>query len=198
MKRSGLDKNTLYPNFIGSWLIEPKLCDGIITSYEKNQPKLRQCITPTSKNLKTKDGSDIDLSPNELMLRENTFFKKYSKVLSECYRDYSNQWPFLASMVDHLDIGNFNIDKYLPGQHFQKTYCERTGLHTLHRLLAFKTYLNDVEHGGSTYFKHYDLDIQPKKGLTLIWPAEWTHTHKNNEIKSGSKYIITGSLTFPK
>ena len=54
------------------------------------------------------------------------------------------------------------------------------------------TYLNDVEKGGSTFFKHYDLEIYPQKGVTLIWPAEWTHAHKGNKIISGSKYIITG------
>ena len=31
-----------------------------------------------------------------------------------------------------------------------------------------------------------------KKGLTLLWPAEWTHIHKGNVLKSGLKYIITG------
>ena len=101
-------------------------------------------------------------------------------------------------MVDHLDMDNLNIYKYLPGQHFKKNCSERTGLNTLHRVLTFLTYLNDVEHGGSIYFKNYELDIQPKKGLTLIWPAEWTHTHKINEVKSGTKYIITGSLIFSK
>ena len=60
------------------------------------------------------------------------------------------------------------------------------------------TYLNDVEDGGSTYFNHYDLDIKPTKGLTLIWPAEWTHSHKGNILNSGVKYIITGWLIFPK
>ena len=38
----------------------------------------------------------------------------------------------------------------------------------------------------------YGLEIKPKKGLTLIWPAEWTHAHKGNILHSGSKYIVTG------
>ena len=39
MQRSDLDKTNLNPNFIGSWLIEPYLCDEIISHYEKNQHK---------------------------------------------------------------------------------------------------------------------------------------------------------------
>ena len=100
-------------------------------------------------------------------------------------------------MVNNLEIGSFNLGRYVPGQHFQAMHTERSGLSTLHRLFAFMTYLNDVEEGGSTYFNHYDLNVRPKKGTTLIWPAEWTHAHKGNPITKGCKYIITGWLTFP-
>ena len=58
------------------------------------------------------------------------------------------------------------------------------------------TYLNSVDKGGSTYFNHYDLEIKPKKGLTLIWPAEWTHTNKEKILKKGNKYLITGWINF--
>ena len=65
----------------------------------------------------------------------------------------------------NLEIGSFNLGRYLPGQHFQAMHTERSSLSTLHRLFAFMTYLNDVEEGGSTYFNHYDLNVQPKKVL---------------------------------
>ena len=55
----------------------------------------------------------------------------------------------------------------------------------------------DVDTSGATYFSHFDLEVQPIKGLTLIWPAEWTHAHQGNLLKKGSKYIITGWLDFP-
>ena len=198
MKRSNLGKPNLNPNFIGSWIIEHSLCDEIITHYEKNQQKQTQGLTSGGLNLEVKNRRDITLTPKELILPENEIYKKYFERLFECYKDYNLQWPFLASMVKHLDIGSFNIGKYLPGQHFQKIHCERSDLNNLHRLFAFMTYLNNVEEGGSTYFNHYDLDIKPRKGLTLLWPAEWTHSHKGNILKSGFKYIITGWLTFPK
>ena len=198
MKRSDLGESKLNPYFIGSWIIDYSLCDEIIAYYEKNKQKQFQGVTSGGMNLATKDRRDITLTPQELNLPENEIYKIYFQSLFECYKDYNLQWPFLSEIVNHLDIGSFNIGKYEPGQHFQKIHCERTSLSTLHRLFAFMTYLNDVEDGGSTYFNHYDLDIKPTKGLTLIWPAEWTHSHKGNVLKTGVKYIITGWLTFPK
>ena len=198
MKRSDLGKINLTPNFIGSWIIEPSLCDAIITYYEKNLQKQYQGETLGGLNLETKNRRDISLTPKELSLPENEAYGIYFESLFECYKDYNIQWPFLARMVSHLDIGKFSIGKYIPGQHFQKIHCERDGLNSLHRLLAFITYLNDVEEGGSTYFNHYDLEIKPKKGLTIIWPAEWTHAHKGNIVNTGLKYIITGWLSFSK
>ena len=198
MKRSNFGKTNLTPNFIGSWIIEPLLCDDIITYYEKNKLKQKQGQTSGGLDLETKNRRDISLSPKELKLPENQIFKIYFESLFKCYEDYNIQWPILSEIVNNLNIGMFNIGKYMPGQHFQKLHCERAGLSTLHRLFAFMTYLNDVKEGGSTYFNHYDLDIKPKKGLTLLWPAEWTHSHKGNVLKSGLKYIITGWLTFSK
>ena len=196
----GLGKSNLTPTFIGSWGMEASICDQIIAYYAKHKDKQKQGITSTGYvNLDTKNRKDISISPQELNLPGNEIFNKYFESLFEFYKDYNKQWPFLASIISNLEIGRFNIGKYIAGEHFQKIHTERGGdLATLHRLLAFMTYLNDVEDGGSTYFSHYDLDIKPQKGLTLIWPAEWTHAHKGNVINSGCKYIITGWLTIPK
>ena len=86
----------------------------------------------------------------------------------------------------------------MPGDHFSKIHTERSSTSTSHRVFAWMTYLNDLDKksGGSTRFEHFDISFQPKKGKTLIWPAEWTHAHSGDVIKSGTKYIITGWLCF--
>ena len=178
--------------------MENSICDKIIDYYERNKQKQIQGSTSSGIDLEIKNRRDITLNPKDLNLPNNEIFNTYFEKLFQFYKDYNLQWPFLASVVQHLEIGRFNIGKYSPGQHFQQLHCERTSLNTLHRLFAFMTYLNDVEEGGSTFFHHYDLEIMPKKGLTLIWPAEWTHAHKGNVLKAGKKYIVTGWLTFPK
>ena len=198
LQRKDLEYTKLNPNFIGSWLLEASLCDELINYFEENQKRHLQGITSKgSLNLNIKNRTDITLSPKDLESPDNQIFKIYFENLFQCYKDYCIQWPFIKEMVKNLEIGSFNLGRYLPGQHFQAMHTERSSLSTLHRLFAFMTYLNDVEEGGSTYFNHYDLNVQPKKGTTLIWPAEWTHAHKGNPIKKGCKYIITGWLTFP-
>ena len=53
------------------------------------------------------------------------------------------------------------------------------------------TYLNDVTDGG-TEFKYQNITAPAKKGLTLIWPSDWTYTHKGGGPKDGYKFIATG------
>ena len=194
-----LEKQKLTPNFIGSWIISPlSICDELISYFEINKEKQRQGGTVGGINLNDKDSTDIKISPKDIKLPGNEIFEDYFHSLYSCYKDYVTKWPFLATFAEKLQISSFNLQRYQSGQHFQKLHTERSSLATLHRVFAWMTYLNDVnqEDGGSTLFSHYDLEIQPKKGLTLIWPAEWTHAHKGNVLKANDKYIITGWLTF--
>ena len=60
------------------------------------------------------------------------------------------------------------------------------------RHLVWMTYLNDIEEGGGTDFLHQDYTVKPKKGKTVIWPSDWTYTHKGQVAPNEDKYIITG------
>ena len=197
MQKIDLQKSNLAPNFIGSWVIEPLLlCDELIDYFELQKGKQTQGITGGGLKLGTKSRVDISVSPNEIGLPGNEVFNKYFHALFSCHKDYLSQWPFFGAIGKNLEIGRFNLGRYQSGDHFQGIHSERTNLSSLHRVLVWMTYLNDVDEGGSTYFSHYDLEVQPRKGLTLIWPAEWTHAHKGNLINVGSKYIITGWMNF--
>lgn len=197
MQRISLESSSLNPNFIGSWVIEPfSLCDDLITYFESNVAAQKAGVTGLGRDLSAKDRIDISIAPNQLELPGNEVLKTYVNSLFACYKDYLAQWPFLEQIGQNLEMGKFNLGRYQRGQHFQKMHAERSGLGSLHRVLAWMTYLNDVDEGGETYFDHYDLTIKPRKGVTLIWPAEWTHAHKGNVLLGESKYMITGWLTF--
>ena len=197
MKRL-VEENHLGPNFIGIWdLKEPVLCKNIIQFFEKNQANQIQGGTASGVDLSKKNSLDMEIKPKELDLKSHQFLKNYIKKLYECYSDYLEQWPFLKEAFPNLNIGAFNIQKYNPGGHFSKVHSERTDMSSLHRIFAFMTYLNDDFKGGNTSFTHQGIDIKPVLGKTLIWPAEWTHAHKGNIVKSGTKYIVTGWIDLP-
>ena len=57
-------------------------------------------------------------------------------------------------------------------------------------------YLNDVTDNGETEFLHQNLKIIPEKGKLVIWPSDWTHTHRGITSTTQEKYIITGWFNF--
>ena len=57
------------------------------------------------------------------------------------------------------------------------------------------TFLNDVPDGG-TEFMYQNITVPAKKGLTLIWPASYTHVHRGQISKNFEKYIITGWFSY--
>jgi hypothetical protein len=57
------------------------------------------------------------------------------------------------------------------------------------------TYLNTVENGG-TEFMYQKLKTPAKKGLTLIWPTDFTHTHRGVINKDKEKYVATGWCSY--
>lgn len=186
------------PHFIGSWFIEPlSLCDELIDFFETHPDNQAQGKTAGGLNLESKNSIDLTIRPRELQLADHQPIRDYLEALFACHQDYLQQWPFLQNVIPKAEISSFNIQRYEPGGHFLKLHSERTTLATSHRVLAWMTYLNDVDDGGATYFAHQDLEVQPQKGKTLIWPAEWTHAHKANVLNAGRKYIITGWLHFP-
>ena len=189
--------NNKNPNFIGAYNIEnDSLCEKIVSFFEENKDLQSQGAVGDGVDEKIKKSTDITIYPNNLKEEKFFLFKDYLNSLNKCYQDYRETYPFLKKFIKKVDLGYFNIQKYLPGGHFAELHSERTSLQNLHRLFAWMTYLNDVDDGGTTDFDYFDIKVKPEKGKTLIWPAEWTHAHTGSILKSGKKYIITGWMHF--
>jgi len=198
MKRIEIETAQAIPHFIGSWFIEPlSLCDDLITFFENHQENQTQGQMAGGVNLESKNSIDMAIRPRELEQSDHKPIRDYLDALFACHKDYVEQFPFLKDVMPRVEMESFNIQRYDPGGHFSKVHAERTTVGNSHRVLAWMTYLNDVSDGGSTHFVHQDISVQPEKGKTLIWPAEWTHAHAGNVLNSGNKYIITGWMHFP-
>ena len=107
--------------------------------------------------------------------------------------------PFIGEIMQ--------AQKYEPGQYYRahhgyffpltreyKTYTEWMG----QRTWTFMLYLNDVEQGGETYFKHLKLKVKPKQGMAIFWNNLYKNgvpnpktLHEACPPVSGNKYVIT-------
>lgn len=99
--------------------------------------------------------------------------------------------------------GAINLQKYIKdsgGYHHwhSEVYPQNATCETLHRVLLFQFYLNDVEEGGSTEFFYQKRHVEARKGRLVIAPAGFTHSHKGHVSKSGDKYVATSWILFQR
>lgn len=132
-----------------------------------------------------KDSLDITLVPNHSLL-----LQKEVENIRDAYFEYYSLHEFVPKlgMTEH-----FNIQKYPLNGAYHKIHADRGfwGEHQV-RELVWMTYLNDVHSGGETEFIYQRLKIKPQKGLTVMWPAGWTHIHRGLPSPTTEKLIATG------
>ena len=138
----------------------------------------------------------VDISQKkstDLELSNFTFpvIQEYYNLLQKILMEYLQSYPEVNKLPT-FTATTARIQKYGKDGHFNTWHHERGGGDTQNRCLVYMTYLNDVEEGGETYFKYQNKKIKPEVGKTIIWPSDWTHTHKGVSPKSGLKYIATG------
>jgi hypothetical protein len=173
-------------------------CIDLIEFFEHNKD-LQKPGSSGAGNLDgtAKKSTDITIYPLDLEDDKFQAVSTYMEELKTCYLDYLEEWEVLKTFLARVHISPFNIQKYDTGGHFRNLHAERTSIYDLHRVLVWMTYLNDVPDGGETVFPLYEINVKPQKGKTLIWPAEWTHSHFGAVVNKGNKYIITGWMHFP-
>jgi len=188
--------NFNHNSFIGGWYIPKKVCNKLIDYFNnyknKKEGKIVKGYQAGAIDYSIKKSIDLPIYPTEL---KNECVKDYVLHLGKCLKNYIKLYPFLESYNYFGLLEPLNIQYYPPGGGFYNWHCERQSHMTQSRVLVFMTYLNDVEKGGTDF--HYQKITSPaKKGLTLIWPSDFTHTHKGQINKDKEKYIITGWFNF--
>ena len=179
---------TPYDSFVGGWFIDKNICDDLI-NYFKTNIHLTEPGRIANKiiNKDVKDSSDIGIEP----FRYDFPFYNYVISLNDCLKNYIQRYNF-ANKQDIFGLRNiWNLQYYKPNGGFKAWHFERQTISSSRRVLTFMTYLNDVKDGGTEFF-YQKLKTPAKKGLTLIWPSDFTHTHRGIISKTSEKYIATG------
>lgn len=194
MKEYEVSKDT----FIGGWYIPEDVCDWVVDYFKINKDRQSKGKVYNEEqggpleDINYKQSTELGVHPEDFEDPIATYRAYQQKVLKK----YIEKYPDVDFLLDAFNINTpYNIQRYEPNQGFYKLHCERTCLSFTRRVLVFMTYLNDVPNGG-TEFPNQKIITPARKGLTLIWPSDWTHAHKGQISPTTEKYIMTGWYTF--
>lgn len=188
---------TPFESFIGGWYIPEEVCDGLIDLFNdtKELSKHPGMIGSGQINKAVKDSEDLVLHENI----SSPAFANYRSLLMKVVDKYLDRYPH-AEVNSRIGFREgHNIQWYPVMGGYKDFHYERVNMDPINlcRHLVYMTYLTDVEgDGGETQFYYQKLDVKPKKGLTLIWPSDWTHTHRGNPAHTEEKVIITGWIHY--
>ena len=163
-------------------LDDTSLCDDLIDYYERSSEYKQRGAS----NGGDKTSTDVVVYPNSTDPAALQYFGLLKFALSE----YKKKYEHFRSPLGFLEP--LNIQHYAPGEGFLNWHSERGMSQSHQRALVFMTYLNDVDDGGQTQFLYQKKEIQPKKGLTVLWPTDFTHTHRGVTSPTQTKMIATG------
>jgi predicted 2-oxoglutarate/Fe(II)-dependent dioxygenase YbiX len=118
---------------------------------------------------------------------------------------FEREMPISANMVKELFVAA--VDDYC--EKFNLTITQDEGLNLLkydggekydfhadgswqmYRVLSGLIYLNPQDYeGGNTYFKYFDLSVDPESPAIVLFPSNYAYTHSAMPVTSGSKYIL--------
>jgi len=190
-----IEHNFPKESFIGGWYIPKNICDILISHFQNNKHNSEHGnVNLHGKNiidLEVKDSNDL-----KCKFDENNLTKTYTDYLQSCLNNYVKKYKSIHFYSKFsLEEAGFNIQHYPVGGGFKEWHFERGGSINSKRVLVFMTYLNDVNDGG-TEFYYQNIRTPAVQGLTIIWPSDFTHTHKGQISNTKEKYILTGWYTF--
>ena len=173
-----------------NYMDDISLCDDII-EFHKNEPNKWHGRAGNKVDTTVKDSTDTVLNFNA------DLFMRYLNEIKKSFNLYENNFMYSKVKELYALVESVNVQHYRPNQAFYDWHCERKNVDN-NRHLVFMTYLNDVADGGETEFYYQRFKVKPKKGLTLIWPVDWTYTHRGISSPTEHKYITTGWVSFIK
>jgi len=189
--------------FLETYYMDESICERLIKTFHAH-PRM----DPKQKPMNFEGGKLVTASPSvkestdlSLTIDDSLDFPvvaEYVEQLQKCVEKYIEKYPSCDMYAPWRLLRPLNIQWYKPGQAYHAWHTERCSGNpiTVTRHLVFMTYLNNVTDGGGTEWLNQKLTVNAEIGKTVIWPADWTFTHRGIPSPTQEKYIITGWFNY--
>ena len=188
-------------------VLTPEECSKFIDAFEKSSQKKPGRVVSQDNGMsahnktETKKSTDISFTSNSFNEWDENEIQLWDPLMKTLFPAVQEGLEYYAAQFQAIDvlppfsILRFNLQKYEPGEGFYTWHCERSHGPTSTRVLVWMVYLNDVDDGG-TEFLYQEHTEKAEAGKLLIWPPDWTHTHRGQISYTKTKYILTGWFDF--
>jgi len=178
-------------NFIHTWTMPEYVCDNLLEYFKIASDEYRHI------------GSVGNTGIVDFAVKQSTDLLFYNHSTHPAIVDYFNHLQNgYEGYVNRFGIDHFNlvteqtnlIQFYPPGGGYKVWHYERDN-GDASRQLVYMTYLNTVSSGGTEWY-YQDFKLEAVKGLSVIWPADFTHLHRGIVSSEQEKIIATGWFKF--
>tara|TARA_B100000780_G_C21102547_1_gene444998 strand:+ start:895 stop:1479 length:585 start_codon:yes stop_codon:yes gene_type:complete len=167
----------------------PQYCDDLIKYFNISGSK----FVNATQGLKHYNDMDELYLHDPLTVQDvpEGFIEYFYQVLwNDIFPVYLKEFSVLKNAQPLTGFG-LKMKKIAPGGGFHDWHYESIGERSPRKVVV-QLYLNDIDEAGETEFLYQNKRISPKKGRLLLWPADWTYTHRGNPpIGKEDKYILT-------
>ena len=181
--------------------LSEEFCKNLIARFDQDPRKVKG-VSGNGYNEETKDTHDLHISSLSDYSAED---KVFHAALNKSVNDFKQMVEckdgvkfFNCPKSSFANDTGYQLQRYIPGGGYIWHHDGDGGsgikknIATGARSLVFMWYLNEVNWGGGTGFKHQDVIVEPKTGRLVLFPASWTHIHCAYPVVAGTKYISTG------
>ena len=128
---------------------------------------------------------------NEIRTSSGMFFQENENdIITKVEKRISS---IMNIPIEHGD--GIQILNYTPGQEYKAHFdffSPTSKAAKNNRISTLVMYLNDVEHGGETFFPKLNFSVSPQKGMAVYFEYFYTDAHVNELTLHGGAPVIMG------
>ena len=200
---------TSYNGFIGVYdnVFPEDFCNHLINGFDYREKTCAGSVRSrqgsennVSRHVKEDVALNFNLNAPDSVLphyNNNSVFDVFFRGLQFGFIEYVDKFSILREQS--LVAADMKLQRTAPGAGYHQWHYESTGGLFKNRVLSYMLYLKTLgpEGGGETEFLYQKLRVAPEENKLLIWPADYTHTHRGNMVLGEKhKYIATGWFTY--
>ena len=175
-------------NFIHTFQVGEQVCDDLVAYHAEKDEYKSVGVAGGQVDHNIKESTDVIFYNSSTDPRIQRYFQQLQMGYDQYIEKYNLQHLYLKT-EDHNLLQHYPVGGGFKVWHFERDRGDEA------RQLVYMTYLNDVPDGG-TAWKYQDFEIEAKKGLSVIWPSDFTHTHKGIVSHTSEKWIATGWFNY--